>query len=230
MKYIIILGCVLHVAAGIAQSVSPAINLEQALALARDNSSALQGADLQYQSAEMSVNAAGRWTNPNLEFDVEGIGGDLGLYDDAEYTIGLSQDFRRGGKREAELQLALSAVERMAHARQKLAVELEVQVRTAFAALQAQQEIGLVRAEQVKLGEEFVDVARRRFESGAGSELEVLQAELALEEIVLSSNLLPRRSCGGPGTYGLAAWSGDQTSFLSCPDLITEYPMPHRRM
>ncbi|MBN2164520.1 MAG: TolC family protein [Pontiellaceae bacterium] len=191
MKYVIMLGGVLYAATGFAQSASP-INLEQALALATDHSSVLQGADLQYRAAEISAAAAGRWTNPNLEFDVEGVGGNLGFYDAAEYTIGLSQDFQRGGKRAAEQQLALRSVESMAHARQEAAVELEVQVRTAFAALQAQQEIGLVRAEQVKLGEAFVDVARRRFDSGAGSELEVVQAELALEEIVLS-----RACCSG---------------------------------
>ncbi len=65
-------------------------------------------------------------------------------------------------------------------------MELLAEVRQAFVDVYSQQEIGMVRSEQEQLGRAFVQVAKKRFEAGGNSELDVVQAELALEEIMLA--------------------------------------------
>ena len=186
MKTTLLLMCgMLTAAGGFAESATP-LTLEHALDRARMNSPELRSAGLQTQAAEHAVAAAGLWNNPIVKLEAEGIGGDLDLYDDAEYTFGVHQEFLRGGKRDAERRVALHAVGIAAYAGEERGIELAVQVRRAFVELQAQQEVGKVRAEQLELGQAFVEVARRRFTSGAASQLELVEAELALEEIVLS--------------------------------------------
>ena len=59
-------------------------------------------------------------------------------------------------------------------------------MRLAFLEVMAQQEIGKVREEQEELGRAFVKVAQRRHDAGGASEMERVQAELQLEEIILS--------------------------------------------
>ena len=185
MKYIFILCSGMAAAAAYAQS-GHELTLEQALLLARTNSPALRAAQLNVDSAEKAVAAAGLWNNPALKMEAEGIGGDLDLYDEAEYTLGISQTFQRGGKRRIEKNVAVQAAGIAAHLQAEQALELDSQVREAFMSLMAQQEIGEVRNEQMELGRAFVEVARRRLAAGAGSELEVLQAELALDELALA--------------------------------------------
>ena len=63
---------------------------------------------------------------------------------------------------------------------------LLAEVRLAFIEVATQQEIDKVRSEQEQLGRAFVKVATARYEAGGGSELEVVEAELALEEIILA--------------------------------------------
>jgi cobalt-zinc-cadmium efflux system outer membrane protein len=134
----------------------------------------------------MAVGAAGLWRNPTLKFEAEGVGGDLDLYDEAEYTIGILQQLLRGSKRRAEQHVAVQDVVIAGHLEAERRLGLERQVREAFVEVMAQQEIGSVRSEQIQLGRAFVEVARRRLDAGAGSELEVVQAELALDEIALA--------------------------------------------
>ncbi|MEN8254527.1 MAG: TolC family protein [Verrucomicrobiota bacterium] len=193
-KYILLL-CGFAVAAG---GVSdPALHVaaiqdrgtltsEQALELARNNSPELRAARLDTQATEQAVAAAGRWKNPNLNFKAEGVGGDLDGFDGTEYEIVLKQTFERGGKRKHDRAVAERSIGVAFQAEAEKEMALLAEVRLAFIEVFAQQEIGNVRAEQEQLGRAFVEVAKRRHDTGGGSELEVLQAELAFEEILLS--------------------------------------------
>jgi len=186
MKTIICLMCgMLSAAGGFAESYD-ALTLEQALSLARTHSPALRAADLEVNAARTAVGAAGLWENPLLGLEAEGIGGDLDLYQDAEYTIGIKQQFQLGGKRQMERVAAEQSVNAFMASTAESMLQLETGVRHAFMELLAQQEISRVRDEQMELARAFVEVARRRLEAGAGSELEKVQADLALEETTLA--------------------------------------------
>ena len=171
-------------ASGFAESEN--LTLEQALDLARQHSPDLRAARIYSQAAEKSIDAAGVWTNPKLEFEAEGLGLDNDLFSEGEYTLGLKQEFQRGGKRKKERAVALQSVGVASQAILEKELTLDLEVRQAFVELMFQQETGKVRAEQEQLGQAFVEVAKRRHTVGGGSELDVVQAELALEEIILS--------------------------------------------
>lgn len=162
------------------------LTLDHALDLARINSPELKAARLQTQAAETAVGASGRWKNPELKFEAEGIGGDLDGFNDTEYTLALKQTFQRGGKQKSSRAVAEKSIGIVFQAEAEKEMALLAEVRLAFIEVFAQQEIGLVRNEQEQLGRAFVEVANQRYKAGGGSELEVVQAELAMEEILLS--------------------------------------------
>ncbi len=207
MKHLAMLCYGLLAVAGFAETNQP-LTLEQALALARTHSPALRAAGLEQNAVQAAVGATGLWSNPLLRFEAEGVGGDLDLYGDAEYNLGIKQEFQFGGKRHKERAAAELAVTVSRATVAETMLQLDTEVRHAFMALLAQQEIGKVRDEQMELARAFVEVANRRLEAGAGSELEKVQAELALEETVLSQTC-----CFGD----LAAAKSDLASLLGMP-------------
>ncbi|WP_372808546.1 TolC family protein [Pontiella sp.] len=185
MKRITVLWCgCLLAASGFAQSAT--LNLEQALELARQHSPALTAARMHTQAAQKAVSAAGLWQNPILHFEAEGIGGDLDGFSDTEYTLAVAQNFQFGGLRQNERLVAQRAVDVVLRQEAERELALMAEVRSAFLDVVSQQEIGTVRAEQEQLGRAFVEVAKARHRAGNSSELAVVQAELALEEIALS--------------------------------------------
>jgi len=163
-----------------------ALTLDEAIELARENSPELRAARLNSQSAEQALVASGLWNNPTLKLRAEGVGGDLDATADAEYVVSLQQTFERGAKRKGRREIARQAAGAASMAAAEKELTLLARVREAFIDVLSQQETGKIRAEQEALGRAFVDVAEKRREAGGGSELEVAQAELSLEEILLS--------------------------------------------
>lgn len=172
--------------AAIGFAESGTLTLEQALELSRQHSPELRAARIHSQAADKGIAAAGLWVNPVLEFEAEGVGWDNDLFSEGEYTLGLMQKFQRGGKQKKERAVAFQAAGVVKHTLSEKELEWTAQVRRAFIQVLALQESGKVQADQEELGRAFVEVAKRRYQSGAGSELEVVQAELALEEILFS--------------------------------------------
>ena len=172
-------------AAGIAGPET--LTLEQALELARANSPELRAARAEALAAGEDLRAAGRWANPELGFEAEGLGGDNAGGDRSEYTLGIAQEFPTSGKISKSRAVArhgqLAANSSMAWAERKF----EVAVRSAFAEVLARQEIARVRSGQEKLAQEFVDTAAARHAAGGASELETTQAEIQLEAVRLET-------------------------------------------
>jgi outer membrane protein, heavy metal efflux system len=172
------------VIAGLAEAEK--LTLERALQLARQNSPRLTAARKKTEAAEQAATVSGLWESPKLEFEAEQFGGDRNGFDQAEYTVGLKQQIPMGGKNEKERAVSRYAVEAFSQASREKMLELDEKVQRVFVELMTQQEIGKVRSEQEQLGRAFVEAARRRLQAGSGSELEVVQAELALDEIKLA--------------------------------------------
>jgi cobalt-zinc-cadmium efflux system outer membrane protein len=169
---------------GLAQSET--LMLEQALELARQTSPELQAARLNVEAAQQGLGAAGLWKDPKLEFEAEGLGWDNDLYSDGEYTLGLIQEFQLGGKQKKARRAAQKTVEIAGHSEAEKKVGLIDEVRRAFLEVLSLQESGKVQAEQEELARAFVEVAQRRLETGGGSELEMVQAELEFEKVLFS--------------------------------------------
>jgi len=164
---------------------SQALTLDEALEIARKNSPGLRAAHADEQASQRGVEAAGLWDNPELEFEGEGLGGDNDGFDDGEYAVSLQQAIPLRGKSKNERAVAQQALQMMSQRTTEAELALVAEVRTAFVEALAQQEIAKVRDDQEKLGREFVTVAKQRHEAGGASELEVVQATLELEEILM---------------------------------------------
>ncbi len=212
-KSIVLLCGLAYAAAGFAESGT--LTLEQALELARKNSPELRAFRMYSQAAEKGMSAAGLWNNPILKMEAEGVGGDLDGFNDGEYTIGLMQRFKRGGKQAHERDIAFQTFDAAGNAALAAELELTEQVRRAFIEVMTQQEIGKVRVEQEQLGQAFVEVAKRRRDAGGGSELDVVQAELALEEIILTQTCCFGDLVAGQET--LASLIGISVAELTAP-------------
>lgn len=158
------------------------ITLPEALQRARENSPALRAARLQTQAAEKSVAASGLWSSPELEFEAEGLGEE----EMHEYSVSLKQTFQRGGKQQKERAIALQTVAINQQTRLQQERDLDTLVQQVFIELMTQQEIDQVRSQQAELGRAFIEVAKKRLQAGGGSELDVVQAELAFEQIKLA--------------------------------------------
>jgi len=180
MKHILFLAALLGLSL-----TSQALTVDEAIKLARKNSPRLKAEHTRQQAAIRSADAAGLWDNPELKFEAEGAGGDNDAFDQGEYAVMLKQTIPFGGvsknKRLVAGQLARMQTETVSVSMRAL----DAQVRAAFAEALAQQEIMRIRRDQEKLGREFAEAAKERHEAGGASELEAVQADLALEEILL---------------------------------------------
>ncbi len=165
---------------------SQALTLDEAVELTRKNSPRLRAAQIRTEAAKKAVLASGLWNNPSLNFSAEGVGGDRDGFSEAGYELMLKQTFQRGGKRSLDRQMSHWAADMAVHSRAESELQLLSEVRHAFVDVFSQQEIGAIRSEQEQLGRAFVEVAKSRYEAGGGSEIDVVQAELSMEEILLS--------------------------------------------
>jgi len=162
-----------------------ALTLDEALGIARTNAPTLRAASAGEQAARLSAAAAGLWDNPELEVEGEGLGGDNDGFNDGEYAVSITQAIPLGGRSKNERAVAQQALQMTFQMTTEAELVLEKNVRAAFAEALAQQEIAKVRTEQEELAREFVAVAKQRNEAGGASDLEVVQANLALEEVLM---------------------------------------------
>lgn len=176
MKKIFLLTAVL----GLSLSTQ-ALTLDEALQSAAAKSPEMAAARAEVQAAGADIRATSAWSNPELEFETEGIGGDYSGTDSAEYSLLLSQEFSLSGKIRKGRAVAEHAADAARAAVSGIGRDFELTVRQAFADAQAAQEILIVREQQLSLAEEFLSASQKRREAGVASELEVLRAEMMLE-------------------------------------------------
>jgi cobalt-zinc-cadmium efflux system outer membrane protein len=160
---------------------SQALTLDEALQAAAEKSPELRAVRAEAQAASADIRAASAWSNPELEFEAEGLGGDYNGTDSAEYSVLLSQEFPTSGKIRKGRTVAAHAADGARAAVLETGRDVELAVRRSFIEVQAAQELLTVREQQLALAEEFLNTAQKRREAGAASELDVLRAELMLE-------------------------------------------------
>ncbi len=166
-------------------AVTGDLSLAEALDLAAEHSPVLAAARHQVEAAESRVLQAGRWANPELEFEIENFGGndELHGFESAESTLVISQPLRIGGKIKhgravAESDSALAG-------RRQESVELDVRARTTsafYSVLTAQERVGLGR-ELLSLAQSFADTVDARVEAGKVSPVEATRARMEVAAV-----------------------------------------------
>jgi outer membrane protein, heavy metal efflux system len=162
-------------------SDSAVLTLEQALATALKNAPELRAGQRKVRAAEEAVNGSIYCQPLSFRFDAEGVGGGA----ETEYTLMLEKKCRGGNKSENERVLANKLVQVVKHASSVEELELTARVKSVFYEVMAHQEISVVRSDHEVLAREFVADATKRFNAGESTELDVLQADLALGEVLI---------------------------------------------
>ena len=201
-----------------------ALTLDEALKSVAGKSPELRAARAEAEASRADIRAASAWSNPELEFESEGIGGDYKGTDSAEYSLMLSQEFPTSGKIRKGRMAASHAASAASAAVLEAGRDVESAVRQVFADAQAAQEVLAVREQQLALAEELVSVSQKRREAGAASELEVLRAEMMLES-GRGEKLSAEKMCGATqlklakllGFPGFGKLEGDFFQLLEIP-------------
>ena len=167
----------------------PAVNgdlsLAEALELAAEFNPVLAAARYQVEAADSRVLQAGRWANPELEFEIENFGGndELRGFESAESTLLISQPLKIGGK--IKHGRAVAESDSAVAGRRQGSVELDVRARTTsafYSVLTAQERVGLKR-ELLSLAQSFADTVDARVEAGKVSPVEATRARMEVAAV-----------------------------------------------
>ncbi len=157
------------------------LTLRQALSRALMNNPGLRIRSLKVRAAEAARLGAGLRPDPELEFEAEEFGGpgELREFDNAEYSILLSQLIELGGKRGKRGKLAQLEMESAGWEYEAARLDLFSDVTEAFhGVLAAQRRVEIVTG-LLRSSEETLLSVRRRVEAGKDSPLEATKAQVA---------------------------------------------------
>ncbi len=165
--------------------LSDTLTLADALWLVASTNPLLKAGSLSVQAAENDIAQAGAMSNPELEIEAEGLGGDLGGVGQSEITALLSQEIQIWGQRGTRRQLARAEKLLEEFASSVDTYRIYAETKSRFYALSgAQQEMQLADMD-FEFAEQIVDAVRLRVKGGAAMESELFLSETGLERAKL---------------------------------------------
>lgn len=160
-----------------------ALTLESAVRLALEHNPTLRAASARVNAAAGRAGQAKLWPNPELELATEdGPTSGGSVIADAKQTIGLAQTLPFPGKKKLDREIGRAGVRRSAAELSLRRLELVRDVKVAFFAAVAAEQIVEVAGELVRVAEAAATTARRRVEAGAAADQEQLRAEISREQ------------------------------------------------
>ncbi|MDT8300908.1 MAG: TolC family protein [Sedimentisphaerales bacterium] len=161
------------------------ITLRQALALALLHNPELRAFSWDIRVSEAKKLQAGLWPNPELEVEVEEVGGagQRSKFDGAETAIQLSQLIELGDKRSKRTKLASLEKELAGWDYEAKRLDVFTEVAKAFAEVLAAQEGLELTQELLQVSEELLDTVTKRVNAGKDSPLEQTKAMVSLSNI-----------------------------------------------
>ncbi len=174
-----------------AQSVVPALTLEDAVARSLEASPLLNAKEAAIAASSAGVDQAGVRPNPQIDFEIENFTGS-GPYSDfgsTETTVTYRQPLERGGKRRARVALAEAdrGIARLERARSAAEVALDTQ--RAWNAVQEAVAMVANGEERLRLTEEMAAIVHRRVKAardplaaGLKADNQVADARTGLEQ------------------------------------------------
>jgi cobalt-zinc-cadmium efflux system outer membrane protein len=162
-----------------AQPAAKQMTLAEALDMARANSPIVGIASAELEAARARQKQAGAGINPEASYTVENFSGDSAFrgMNNAESTIGLSQQFELGGKRDARREAAGKEADATAIRARIARADLDQGVRERFAELAAAEErLDIARA-AVERANKLTSVAQALVDAGREPPLRLLRAQ-----------------------------------------------------
>ena len=159
------------------------VYLNEAIDAALKNNIDLQAAQIEINIAKNNIKAANRLQNPSL--DVYYFMGAAGRGEPRQ--IGASQNIEIA-KRSARKKLAESNLELVEKNVDYTTFDLKMDVREAYINLVAAKSILETLSQQQELQEELLEIAKNRVKSHQAPDIDVIQAEIALNQIITQVN------------------------------------------
>ncbi len=156
------------------------ISLEEALDIALKKNPRIVGQGWDVWGGKGRIHQASVLPNPELELEVENVGGDLDGFGESETTVGISQVVETAGKRGHRIRIAREELRRIGW--EGLLIRREVLAETSRSFVEllgAEQRFALIRQAQ-EITAELYGIARERVKEGAISPIEETRARVAL--------------------------------------------------
>jgi cobalt-zinc-cadmium efflux system outer membrane protein len=197
--------------AALAQAAPKPMTLAEALDLARTRSPVVEIADAQLEAARGRQQQAGAGINPEASYTVENFSGSglMSSMNNAESTIGLSQQIELGGKREARSETAGKQADAVAVRARISRADLDFAVRERFANLSAAEErLNLARA-AVERATRLSSLAQTLVDAGREPPLRLLRAQALVAEAEAQLNIASAELAAAQRAI-VVLWGGDQ--------------------
>ena len=182
-KCLIVILILLICPAGFTQKTVEKISLQEALDIALENNIDYQASKMNIDKALNTVKASNRLQNPEINtfFNI----GEIGKGE--PQAAGLSEKIEIA-KRDARKKLAQSNLELEKQNLDYVKFDLKMDVREAYVNLVAAKEILIVLEQRRKLLNDLLAIAKKRVEAGEVEEIDVIQTEIALDQLVIQVN------------------------------------------
>jgi len=214
-------------APGIAEPTG-VITLRKALALALMHNPELKTFSWDVRIFEARQLQASLWPNPELEVEVEEVGGPGARsgFDGAETTIALSQLIEMGNKVKKRVKVATLAKELAGWDYEAKRLDVFTEVTKAFTEVLAAQQRLKLTEELLQLSQELVDTVTKRVDAGKDSPLEKTKAAVAYSNVKIQ-----HRQAVGNLEFArkqlASTWAGKKSNFESVAgqlDSLTPVP------
>ncbi len=166
-----------------AETTIKKVYLNEAIDAALKNNIDLQAARLERNIAKNNIKTANRLQNPSFDaFYFMGASGN-----NEPKQLGVSENFEIA-KRSARKKLAESNLKLVEKNIDYTTFDLKMDVREAYINLVATKSILFTLEQQKELQEELLDIARSRVKSHKSQDIDVMQAEIALNQMITQVN------------------------------------------
>jgi len=202
-------------APGIAEPTG-VITLRKALALALMHNPELKAFSWDVRVSEARQLQASLWPNPELEVEVEEVGGpgERSGFNAAETTIALSQLIELGGKSAKRVKVASLKKELAGLDYEAKRLDVFTDVTKAFIEVLAAQQRLKLTEELLQLSKELVDTVTKRVDAGKDSPLEKTKADVAYSNVKIQ-----HRQAAGNLEFArkqlASTWAGQKPKFES---------------
>ena len=183
MKKFILILLIIFICPSVYAGEIKKISLQEALDIAVENNIDYQASKMDIGIAENKVKASNRLQNPQINtfFNI----GDIGKGN--PQTAGLSETIEIA-KRDARKKLALANLELTKQNLDYIKFDLKMDVREAYVNLVLAKEILLVLESRQRLLQDLLEIAKKRVAAGEVEEIDVIQTEIALNQLVIQVN------------------------------------------
>lgn len=204
--------------------------LRRALSLALGSNPKLQAFDQGIRAAEARIVEAGLWSNPELELEVDEVGGtgELAGTDAAEFSVRLAQTFPLGGDRRSRRDLAKYQARFADREYEVVRTQILTDVTQRFVQALAAQRNLAVAEQELDLAQEIQTAVKKRVEAGTSAEIEQVRARVPVAKAEVQVQQWKRRLATAHRQLALS-WGSRKPRFTAVTgDLedLTKPPSP----